>query len=807
MNSKKRVCTVFAAAAVVLCRLFAGAGAASAAVGDINTIAGTGTAGFSGDGGPATAAQLNVPIGVVKDAAGNIYIADMGNNRIRKISPSGIITTIAGNGAFAYSGDDGPATSASLKSPYAVAVDTAGNVYIADTFNHRIRKVDTSGVITTVAGNGTGGVFSGDGGPATSATIWAPYGLTVDSAGNIYIADTGNSVIRKVDTSGVITSLITPSSYGIPYDVAVDSSGNVYFSDAWNTHTVYKRTTGGSVSAVAGNGTGGYSGDGGPATSASLFTPTGIAVDLAGNILIADNGNNRIRKVDTTGTITTIAGNGTSGYSGDGGPATSASLKGPFKVAFGSVLLTDTDNARLRNLIDSAPSAPEIRLICADVEGKFFTGTFVECGGNLKLLVRQTTVNYYYNIVRIKNVGSADLEITGVNILGTDAARFGIDTNNTSCSAGTIISPGGLSCRITVEISESNITNALRTAALCITSNDAEESTICLDLWAGKAPAAAPIAASSNSTISSQTAIDTGTLSGLPPDFTPDCAVVFTATGVNGDADIGISCDAIGSSSKAYKKLADGSYKEIYPASECSGITGASMDAGLMLFKITDNSDCDLNLATGTIDDPIVIGTPPSVGSMLNLVAGWNLFGNGVNAPMDVATAFSNAANVLTVWKWVAASGNWAFYTPQLADGGAAYAASKGYDALTSIGGGEGFWVNANTAFATQLPTGAPVAAGSFQAMPSGWNLIAIGYDRTPSDFNLALGVTPPAPGDIPINVLTLWAWDATLSNWYFYAPSLQLNGTLLAYIASKNYLGFGTNTLGPTVGFWVNRP
>jgi hypothetical protein len=224
--------------------------------GTISTVAGNGTQGSSGDGAAATSAELSTPFDTAVDSAGNIYIADTSNNRIRKVDTSGNISTVAGNGTQGYSGDGSVATSAELYSPFGVAVDSAGNIYIADSSNNRIRKVDTSGNISTVAGNGTGG-YGGDGGAATSAELNSPYGVAVDRAGNIYIADYANNRIRKVDTSGTIST-------------------------------------------VAGNGTQGYSGDGSAATSAELNSPGGVAMDSAGNIYILDSSNNRIRKVDVS---------------------------------------------------------------------------------------------------------------------------------------------------------------------------------------------------------------------------------------------------------------------------------------------------------------------------------------------------------------------------------------------------------------------------------------------------------------------------------------------------------------------------
>ena len=244
---------------------FAGAGRGQ---GIITTIAGNGTFGSSGDGGLGTGAAVGFPRGVAVDGAGNVYIMDALNHRIRKVNPAGMISTFAGNGLPFFAGDGGPATSASISlcgtaSHQGIAVDSVGNVYFSDCKNNRIRKIDTNGIITTVAGSGGFTVFSGDGGPATSATLGLPYGLAVDAAGNIYIADTGNGRIRKVNTAGIIST-------------------------------------------VARSGNGFNLGDGGPALNAQLANPSDVAVDSAGNIYIADSGNNRIRKVNTSGIISTV---------------------------------------------------------------------------------------------------------------------------------------------------------------------------------------------------------------------------------------------------------------------------------------------------------------------------------------------------------------------------------------------------------------------------------------------------------------------------------------------------------------------
>jgi trimeric autotransporter adhesin len=326
--------------------------------GVISTVAGNGTRGFSGDNGQATSAEL-VPLGMAFDSAGNLLIAD--NARIREVS-NGVITTVAGNGTGNFSGDNGPATGAGFDS-YGVAVDSFGNLYIADSFfNYRIRKV-SNGVITTVAGNGVQG-FSGDKGPATSAQLNGPRNVAVDSVGNLYIADDFNYRIRKV-SNGVITTVAGNGVQGFSGDngpatsaqlgfytggVAVDSLGNLYIADNFNNRI--RKVSNGVITTVAGNGSSGFSGDNGPATSAQLSGPVGIALDSAGNLYIADSNNNRIRKV-SNGVITTVAGNGSPGFSGDNGPATSAQLRSPAGIALdsaGNLYIADSNNNRIREV-------------------------------------------------------------------------------------------------------------------------------------------------------------------------------------------------------------------------------------------------------------------------------------------------------------------------------------------------------------------------------------------------------------------------------------------------------------------------
>jgi hypothetical protein len=336
--------------------------------GIITTVAGNGVAGYSGDGGAATNAELSFPSGVSIDGAGDLYIADQGNNRIRAVTPDGTILTIAGNGTAGYSGDGGAATNAELSFPSGVAIDGAGNLYIADSQNNRIRKV-AAGVltptITTVAGNGTAG-YAGDGGGASSAELSYPYGLAFDATGNLYIADSGNSVVRKVATNSTITTVAgngtegysgdggaaTSAELDAPISVTIDGVGNLYIADNGNNRI--RKVASGKISTIAGNGTAGYSGDGGAATSAELDYPAGVAIDGTNNLYIADNANHVVRKV-TSGNISTFAGiNGnTSGFTGDGGPATGANLTQPTAITFdstGNLYITDNVNNRIRQV-------------------------------------------------------------------------------------------------------------------------------------------------------------------------------------------------------------------------------------------------------------------------------------------------------------------------------------------------------------------------------------------------------------------------------------------------------------------------
>jgi uncharacterized protein (TIGR03437 family) len=325
----------------------------------IQTLAGNGTAGFAD--GDLAAAQLSSPNAVALDSKGNLYIADTGNQRIRMISGS-TITTIAGTGTIGYSGDQAAATAATMNSPSGMAFDSKGNLYFADTVNNVIRKI-TGTTITTVAGiQGQGGGYGGDSGPATSANLNGPTAVALDLADNLYIADNGNSLIRRVDAkTQIIVSYLgsgaTNGKLDHPNGLWFDASGALYIADS--NHQAVSKYVFPTLSLFAGNQTAGFKGDGGPAISAQLNKPAGITIDAAGNIYVADTNNSRIRKITADGTINTIAGTGGGAYRGDGGSATAAVLNFPRSVVVspnGTVYIADTNNHVIRVLTPAFPA-------------------------------------------------------------------------------------------------------------------------------------------------------------------------------------------------------------------------------------------------------------------------------------------------------------------------------------------------------------------------------------------------------------------------------------------------------------------
>jgi len=426
--------------------------------------------GYSGDGGLAAASRLSGPKGVALDGSGNLYIADSSNSVVRRVTLDGTITTVAGTFQLSappfsgpvggYGGDGGPATLAKLDNPSDVAMDGAGNLYIADSGNFAIRRVALDGMITTVAGNPQHAPsfgYSGDGGPATSALLYSPTGIAVDGAGNLYIADHFNQVVRKVSTSGTITTVAgkyqydpssgfgkpgysgdggpaTSAQLNVPYDVAVDGAGNLYIADSFN-QVIRKVTPAGTITTFAGtylldpssgDGVGGYSGDGGPAAGAQLNVPQGVALDGTGNLFISDN-NEVIRKVSTDGTITTVAGNHSLsfGYSGDNGPATSARLRAPLGMVVdgnGNLYIAEFVNEVIR------------RVDVSDPPSLTFLGTYVGLASASQ-------------DVALINLGNMPLTISQIST----AANFSLSGSDTSCSPEDQVLNPAASCVLGIE--------------------------------------------------------------------------------------------------------------------------------------------------------------------------------------------------------------------------------------------------------------------------------------------------------------------------------------------------------------------
>jgi sugar lactone lactonase YvrE len=365
-----RTCSLLSIATSVGVFLFQAAPAHADITYTISTVAGNGEKGFDGDGGPATQAKLNRPCAAAVGPAGELYIADYSNHRIRKVAPDGSISTLAGTGQAGFAGDGGPARQANLKGPYGVKADKHGNVYIADQQNNRIRKVSPDGTISTVAGNGKR-EFSGDGGQATQAGLIGPNDMVVDDAGNLIIADSGNHRIRKVAPDGIISTIAgigkpnkgenplagdggpaVRTRLNLPSSLVFDTAGTLYVGD-FSNHAVRKISPDGVIVTVVGTGKRGRDGDGLPALKTSANELGGVAIDREGCLVYTDGVNFRVRRVGPGGIVRTIAGTGQRGYSGDGGLALQAKLSVLDAVVSdsqGNLYATDHTNCRIRKL-------------------------------------------------------------------------------------------------------------------------------------------------------------------------------------------------------------------------------------------------------------------------------------------------------------------------------------------------------------------------------------------------------------------------------------------------------------------------
>jgi len=399
----------------------------------VQTIAGNGTASFSGDGGAATSASLFLPTAIAVATDGTIYIADTRNNRIRRIDTSGNISTVAGDGNQGFAGDGGPAVAAELNEPEGIAVDTNGTLYISDTENNRIRVVQ-GGVITTLAGNGTA-AYSGDGSAATSASLDHPTGITVDANGNVYVADTDNHAVREV-SSGTITTVAgngvqgfsgdggsaVSASLDTPLGIVLDASGSLYVADSHNNRV--RVVSRGVINTFAGTGSAGYSGDGGAATGAALDDPAGVSVGSDGAVYIADANDQSIRRV-LGGVISTVAGNALQGYSGDNQSPNSATLDVPFGIAVmhGSLLIADRENQVIRAISSSTLS---------------FGNQTVGTAGSAQSITLTNSGSGTLNVASVQ-MPSGDYTVAGSSTCGT-SLPFTIAANS-SCKLDVVFQP------------------------------------------------------------------------------------------------------------------------------------------------------------------------------------------------------------------------------------------------------------------------------------------------------------------------------------------------------------------------------
>jgi len=398
----------------------------------ISTVAGNGINGYTGDGGLATLAKLDFPGCIRFDSKGNLYIAD--NTVIRKVSTQGIISTIAGNGMIKSSGDGGLATSASFDYVGYIVIDRIGNIYISDVLGCRIRKVDLNGFITTVAGNGSGG-YSGDGGLATSAQLYEPQGLAIDIDGNLYIADQQNGRVRKVDKNGIITTvagngifgdsgdggLATLAAIDSPVALCFDNSGNLLICNQGGStggSKIKKVDKNGIITTIAGNGIQGYGGDNIKAINSELNNPFDITTDNLDNLYIADDYNNRIRKIDKSGIITTIVGDGNAGYNGDGEIAINAELNAPASLTFdtcGNLLIADLKNYRIRKVMMGLCALPiTLANFTAILNSNAITIQWKS----------ETELNTNYFIIQRSNDGINFTDLSSVNAIGSGSNNY-----------------------------------------------------------------------------------------------------------------------------------------------------------------------------------------------------------------------------------------------------------------------------------------------------------------------------------------------------------------------------------------------
>ncbi len=610
---------------------------------------------------------------------------------------------------------------------------------------NRIGRITPSGVVTE---------FSA--GISASAS---PYAIAAGADGNLWFTEAGPDRIGRITTAGVITEY--PMTAGAtPYGITDGPDGNVWFAEGGGNR-IGRITPAGVVTEFsAGISSGAY--------------PQYITAGPDGNLWFTELGGNRIGRITTAGVVTEFS----------AGISAGANPYGITAGPDGNVWFTEIGGNRIGRItmngtiteFSAGISAPSYAII-AGPDGNLW---FMENGQNRIGRITPAGVVTEFNS---SNVLAADITsgpdgnlwftVSGHNEIGqimiSSLAVQGVTLSKTSPFSAQV---GSASTPQSVTLS--NTGNASLNIASIVANGDFAQSNGC----------GPTLASGSSCTIS----------------------VTFTPTAAGPDiGNLTITSDAAGSPQLVSLSGTGLAVPVIAPTSTTTTISTTTTTQAPTTTTASITSTTAVQTTTTTVASNTTT-TLPGSSATLNFIAGWNLVGNSSSESLDAATAFGDASKVTSVWKWLPASANWAFYTPTVADGGAAYAASKNYDVLTTINGGEGFWVNAKAAFTAQLPSGTAETTAWFKSMPLGWNLIAIGDNQTPSQFNQLLSASPPAPGVIPLNVTSLWAWDSVQKNWYFYAPSLDSAGTLSSYIASKGYLDFGTKVLDPTTGFWVYK-
>lgn len=601
----------------------------------ITTFAGNGLAGYYGNGGAATLAILNSPTCIAIDGAGNVYINDQRDNCVRKVNTPGVISTFAGTDTGGYNGDNITAFTAKLNQNWGVAVDDTGNLYIADQENYRVRKVNTSGIITTFAGNGIPG-YSGDGGPATAAQMQAPLGIAVDIRGNVYISDPGSFCIRRVNPAGIISRFAGNGTYGYggdnglavnamlsyPRGIAVDTFGNVYICDADNNR-IRKVDTSGIITTIAGTGMAGNSGDNGPATSAQLNSPIGIFHDNSGDIYIADFYNNRIRMISTSGIITTVAGTGVSGFSGDDGPALQAELSHPISVAIdgnGNMYIADLDNIRVRKIntipaLSFNPGHTQNLPVCENAGA-------TPVNSLLAVTDLYTGLSDTWNLIAAPVHGTAVISYTtpttgGVLIPSStsytpDAGYAGYDSFKVRVTNG--IASDTIAIQVTVKpllVSAGTITGP---SAVCVNATIHLTDTLAGGTWHSLYMASIAPTVNGSIVTGILPGIDTITYT-LNGCGTATSTIIIT---VNPLPDAGTINGAvhvcIGSSITLTETIASGVWSSTYGKTSIAPITGGSIVTGIstgmdiIKYSITDS------VCTGVATHPVIVDTIPQTG-------------------------------------------------------------------------------------------------------------------------------------------------------------------------------------------------